>query len=231
MISGPSEVDDEEGFGDGDGVEETVVGAGEGGGWGVVDADADAEDEGAGGGAIGVEGFAEASGEGGGGNAEEEEEGCAETAGGDAMDEDGATCAELSDMVDVVVGAVDDGATGGDDVGYGVADAEDGAAGGVGAGSATLEDGLVYADEEAEELGATGTGAAEEVGTSCVGTDDGNGMTVVNDVTITTGGICNGADGETTARVSDVEAIDSAGLDGTGTPVMSKVDDTGEADS
>jgi len=223
MISGPSEVDDEEGIGNGDEVEETLVG--------VVDADADAdvEDEGAaGGGAIGVEGFVEASGGGGDGDTEE---GCAETAGGNPMDEDGATCAELSDMVDVVVDAVDDGATGGDDVGYGVAGAEDGAAGGVGAGSTTLEDGLVYADDKAEELGATGAGAAEEVGTSGVGTSDGDGMTVVNDVTITTGGICNGADGETVARVLDGEAMDSAGLGETGTLVMSKVDDTREADS
>ena len=98
----------------------------------------------------------------------------------------------------------------------------------------TSEDGLIYADDVAAELGATGAGAAEEAGTSGegLGVGAGDGMTVVNDVTIITGGICNDADGETLAGVLDGDVMDSsAKLDEVGTPSMSEVDDTREADS
>ncbi|KAA8626565.1 hypothetical protein PtrV1_02245 [Pyrenophora tritici-repentis] len=143
-----------------------------------------------------------------------EEEGCAETVGGGGIGEDGATCMELSGVGVVVASAVDEGATGGVDVGSRVADAEDGAAGGV--GSEALRDGLVYADDGAAELGTTGAGAADAAGTSGVG----DGITVVNDVTIITGGICSDADGDISDELDEADTL-----------AMSKVDEAREGDS
>jgi hypothetical protein len=121
---------------------------------------------------------------------EEEEEGCEDASGGGAMDEgDGDSCAELSGVLDVVGVTEDDNAI---DVGVGagISDIEDDDAGTVGVGSAASEDELAVEDDVATELGMIGPGIAEETGVSDVwlGSGVGVGMTVVYDVTITTGG-------------------------------------------
>jgi hypothetical protein len=129
----------------------------------------------------------------GGGAIEEEEEGCDEASGGGTMDDgdgDGDGSTELSTALDVVGVTEDDVDAVG--VGAGISDIEDDGAGAVGVGSATSEDELAVEDDEAIELGTTGSGIAEDIVTSEVVLGSkvgvGVGMTVVYDVTITTGG-------------------------------------------
>lgn len=166
MINGPSDVVDE-GSGSGDAEDGISVGAG---GVGTA-SDVDAVTSG--GGAI-----------------EDEREGCEEASGSDTTDEeDVVVCAELSGALEVV-GVMEDAIAGGVGVGAGISDIEDDSAGAVGVGSATSEEELAIEDDGAIELERTGSGIAEETGVSgaWLGCGVGVGMTVVYDVTITTGG-------------------------------------------
>ena len=168
MINGPSDVVDEDtGSGSGDAEDGISVGAG---GIGTA-SDVDAVTSG-------------------GGAVEDEREGCEEASGSDTTDEeDVVVCAELSGALEVV-GVMEDAIAGGVGVGAGISDIEDDSAGAVGVGSATSEEELAIEDDGAIELERTGSGIAEETGVSgaWLGCGVGVGMTVVYDVTITTGG-------------------------------------------
>ncbi|KAI4942053.1 hypothetical protein J4E91_010441 [Alternaria rosae] len=205
MISGPSDVVDEgAGSGCGDAEDGISVGAGAGGFGTASDVDAVADAETAGGGAI------------------EEEDGCAEDSGGSSMEgEDGDGCAELEEAGGILIATEDDSV----DVGAGTSDVKDDGAGSVGVGSATPEDELASTEDEAAELGMTGSGTAEETGISGarLGSGAAVGMTVVYDVTITTGGTWRDADGDTSAG-----AFDGAGME---VPAASDVEETSGADS
>lgn len=66
----------------------------------------------------------------------------------------------------------------------------------------------------ADELGATGSGAAEVTGTSGAALGWEEAMTVVKDVMMTTGGICRDSDGAAPAGVLVVDATGTwAGLE------------------
>lgn len=163
----------------------------------------------------------------GGGATEEEDDGCDEASGGGTMDEgDGDGGTELSRALDVV-GIAEDDIADSVGVGAGISDMEDDGAGAVGVGSTTSEDKLAIEEDKATELGATGSGIAEETGNSDVTLDSkvgvGDGMTVVYDVTITTGGTWRDADGDASAGVFDG--------DGMGTPAISDVDEVNDTDS
>jgi hypothetical protein len=199
MISGPSEVVDEgTGSGCGDADDGMPVGAGAGG----VDTASDVEADASGGAAI-------------------DEEGCAEASGGGPVKEDGDGCTELSGAPDIL------GATEDDDMSVvaGTSELRDDGAGSVGVGIAASEDGVASADDNAAELDRTGSGMAEEIGSpgAPLGSDVAVGMTVVYDVTITTGGTWRDADGDTSAG-----AFDGVGV---GVPVAPGVEETSEADS
>ena len=168
MINGPSDVVDEDtGSGSGDAEDGISVGAG---GVGTA-SDVDAVTSG-------------------GGAVEDEREGCEEASGSDTTDEEDVVgCAELSGALEVV-GVMEDAIAGGVGEGAGISDIEDDSAGAVGVGSATSEEELAIEDDGAIELERTGSGIAEETGVSgaWLGCGVGVGMTVVYDVTITTGG-------------------------------------------
>ncbi|KAI4667341.1 uncharacterized protein J4E79_002027 [Alternaria viburni] len=205
MISGPSDVVDEGTGSGGGGADDGIsVGTGAGGVGTASDVDAVADADTAGGGAI------------------EDEEGCTEDSGGDAMEEEGDDgCAEL-EGAGGMLGAAEDDSVG---VGTGISDVKDDSAGSLGVGSATSEDELASTEDEAAELGMTGSGAAEETGISGapLGCGVAVGMTVVYDVTITTGGTWRDADGDTSAG-----AFDGAGI---GVPATSDVEEASGADS
>ncbi|KAI4644330.1 hypothetical protein J4E93_006231 [Alternaria ventricosa] len=202
MINGPSDVVDEgTGSGCGDAKDGISVGAGGVGTASDVDAVADAETTGGG---------------------TMDEEGCTEDSAGGAMDEDaGDGCAEL-ESAGGMLGAAEDDSVG---VGAGISDVRDGGAGSLGVGSATSEDELASTEDEAAELGMTGSGTAEETGISGapLGSGVAVGTTVVYDVTITTGGTWRDADGDTSAG-----GFDGAGM---GVPATSDVEETSGADS
>ena len=157
-----------------------------------------------------------------GGGAIEDEEGCTEDSGGGAIEgEDGDDCAELPEAGGMLGATEDDGVS----VGAGMSDVKDDGAGSLGVGTATPEEELASIEDEAAELGMTGSGTAEETGISGapLGCGVAVGMTVVYDVTITTGGTWRDADGETSAG-----AFEGAGM---GAPATSDVEEASGADS
>ena len=205
MISGPSDVVDEgTGSGCGGPDDGISVGAGAGGVGTASDVDAVADAETAGGGAM------------------EDGDGCAEDSGGGAIDEGADVgCAEL-EGAGGMLGAEEDDSVG---VGAGISDVKDDGAGLVGVGIATSEDEAASVEDKATELDMTGSGTAEETGISGapLGCGVAVGMTVVYDVTITTGGTWRDADGDTSAG-----AFDGAGM---GVPATSDVEEANGADS
>ncbi|KAI4931568.1 hypothetical protein J4E85_004162 [Alternaria conjuncta] len=203
MINGPSDVVDE-GTGSGCGGADDGISVGAGGVGTASDVDAVADAETAGGGAI------------------EDEEDCAEDSCGGAIEgEDGDGCAEL-EGAGGMLGAAEDDSVG---VGTGNFDVKDDGAGSVGVGIATSEDEAASVEDKATELDMTGSGTAEETGISGapLGCGVAVGMTVVYDVTITTGGTWRDADGDTSAG-----AFDGAGM---GVPATSDVGEAIGADS
>lgn len=187
MMRGPSDVvedeDGEEGVGSGagggssDDADGVVVGVASG-----VDAGASGED-----------------GDGGG-------DGSCEGSRVEVVDVDG--CAEGSGVGVVDGDGCAGGSTGGVEEEAGCADVELsgeggeellGAAGGVGAADAEVAS---DAEEAFEELGTTGSGTADVAGTWGASLGASVAMTVVNDVTITTGGTCKDSDG--TARAAEL---------------------------
>ena len=205
IISGPSDVVDEgTGSGCGGPDDGISVGTGAGGVGTVSDVDAVADAETSGGGAI------------------DDEDGCAEDSGGGAMEgEEDDGCAELEGAGGMLGATEDDSVS----VGAGMSDVKDDGAGSLGVGSATPDDGLASIEDEAAELGMTGSGTMEETGISGapLGCGVAVGMTVVYDVTITTGGTWRDADGDTSAG-----AFDGAGM---GVPITPGVEETSGADS
>jgi hypothetical protein len=199
MISGPSDVVDE---GTGSGCDDADDGIPVGAGAGGVDTASDVEADVSGGAAI-------------------DEEGRAEASGGGAIEEDGDGCTELSGAPDIL------GVTEDDDMSVvaGTPELEDDGAGSVGVGVAACEDEVASVDDDVAELDSTGSGIAEETGISEAPLGSGVvvGMTVVYDVTITTGGTWRDADGDTSAG-----AFDGVGV---GVPVAPGVEETSEADS
>lgn len=101
-----------------------------------------------------------------------------------------------------------------DEVGWAWAEVcgeEEAELGGAGAGGGEVGLG---AEEMAEELGATGSGAAEVAGTSGAVLGCAEAMTVVKDVMMTTGGICKDCDGTDPAGVFVVDTTGTwAGLE------------------
>ena len=203
MISGPSDVVDE-GTASGGGCADDGNSVGAGGVGTASDVEAVADAETSGGGAI------------------EDEEGCTEDSGGVAMDvEADVGCAELEGAGGMLGATEDDGVS----VGAEMSDVNDDGAGSVGVGIATSEDEAASVEDKATELDMTGSGTAEETGISGapLGCGVAVGMTVVYDVTITTGGTWRDADGETSAG-----AFEGAGM---GAPATSEVEEANGADS
>jgi len=202
MINGPSDVADE-GTGSGCGDAEDGISVGAGGVGTASDVDAVADAETSGGGAM-------------------DEEGCTEDSGGGAIDEyAGDGWAEL-EGAGGMLGVAEEDSVG---VGAGISDVKDDGTGSVSVGTATSEDETASVEDKATELDMTGSGTAEEMDISGapLGSGVAVGMTVVYDVTITTGGTWRDADGDTSAG-----AFEGAGM---GVPATSDVEEASGADS
>jgi hypothetical protein len=211
MISGPSAVEEGTGADSGEEGSGAPVGTGisavseVGSGAGDEAGGASGVEEGTGSGAGGEEEKASV-GAGGPGTSDvegeasgtEEEVGCTGVSGGGSIEEDG--CVETWGISVVIL----DGDSAGGADGTGISDVEDETTGGVGIGSATCDEETIAYVEDG--IGSSGSGTADETGTS-VGSGTGAGVTVVNDVMITTGGTCK--EGETSAGVFDTSGVGS----------------------
>jgi hypothetical protein len=192
MISGPSDVEEGAGSGDGDADEGLSVGVG--GGWTASEVDVTFVDVGCGWTTSDVDVDST-------GGATEREDDCGELCGGGTTDEeDNVDGAELSGPPVNILSAAEEEAGGGVDVGNTTSDVEEDPAA-VDVASAMLDDDrMVELEKAADELDMMGAGCAEGLGTpgtSVVGS--GVGLTVVYDVTITTGGTCRATDDEAPA--------------------------------